>query len=84
MLIFACNEYSPEECKEYLETFVDIVINGDYEASMTSSQLIDDFPEPFEWDDKLLDKVENDLKVALRKDSDNNEFIQEVLRLFKQ
>ena len=82
-IIYACNEYSPYECKDHISLFVDTVINGDYEASMASAQLIIDFPEPYDWEDDLLNRLENDLASSLDKDNDNKEFIREVLKLFR-
>ncbi len=81
-LIFACNEYSPKECKEYLEFFVNIVIMGSYESSWSSAQLILDFPEPYyDWKDSLLNKLENKLLKALDDEKNKNkEFIEVVLR----
>jgi len=82
--IFACNEYSPNECKKYLDLFVDLVIDGDYEASMSASALIHDFSEPYDWDEKLLDKLAEKLRTALKTKNQNREFIEVVLNIFKE
>jgi hypothetical protein len=83
-IIFACNEYSPNECKDYLSLFVDIVINGDYEASMSASSLIFDFSEPYNWDEKLLDNLAEKLKGALNYENENSEFIKAVLKVIEE
>ncbi len=84
-IIFACNEYSADECKPYLELFIDIVINGDYEASWSSSGLILDFQEPYEWEDTLLDELIIKLKVAMNDNKNGNkEFIEAVLKMFEE
>ncbi len=80
--VFACNEYSPEECKNRIDFFIDLVINGDYETSMASAQLILDFPEPYKWSENLLDKLENKLRVSLEENIQNKEFIIDVLKMF--
>ena len=85
-IIFACNEYSPEECKQYLELFIDIVINGDYEASWSSASLILDFPAPYDvWETEILDKLLAKLEIAISDDKNGNkEFIEAVLKVFKE
>lgn len=86
IIIFACNEYSPEECKPYLELFIDIVINGDYEASWSSASLILDFPAPYDvWETEILDKLLAKLEIAISDDKNGNkEFIEAVLKVFKE
>lgn len=85
-IIFACNEYSPEECKPYLELFIDIVINGDYEASWSSASLILDFPAPYDvWETEILDKLLAKLEIAISDDKNGNkELIEAVLKVFKE
>ena len=85
-IIFACNEYSPEECKPHLELFIDIVINGDYEASWSSASLILDFPAPYDvWETEILDKLLAKLEIAISDDKNGNkEFIEAVLKVFKE
>jgi hypothetical protein len=85
-IIFACKEYSPEECKPYLELFTDIVINGDYEASWGSASLILDFPEPYDvWETDLLDRLLAKLKIAMKDgENKNKEFIEAVLKVFEE
>jgi hypothetical protein len=85
-IIFACNEYSTEECKPYLELFVEIVISGDYEASWGSACLILDLPGPYDvWETELLDKLLAKLKVAMNDDKNGNkEFIEAVLKMFEE
>ena len=84
-IIFACNEYSAEECKPYFELFIEIVINGDYEASWSSTSLILDFQEPYEWENTLLDELLTKLKIAMNDDKNGNkEFIEAVLKMFEE
>lgn len=85
-IIFACNEYSPEDCKPYIELFIDIVINGDYEASWSSSSLILNFPAPYDvWETELLDKLLAKLKLSMSDDKNGNkEFIEVVLKMFEE
>jgi hypothetical protein len=65
--------------------FIDIVINGDYEASWSSSGLILDFQEPYEWEDTLLDELIIKLKVAMNDNKNGNkEFIEAVLKMFEE
>ncbi|TRX35948.1 hypothetical protein [Flavobacterium restrictum] len=85
-IIYACEEYSSEECKPYLEMFVDIVIDGDYEASWGSASLILNFPAPYDvWETELLDKLLAKLKSAMNDDENGNkEFIEAVLKAFEE
>lgn len=83
-IIFACNEYNPDECKPYLDLFIDIVINGDYEASMNSAGLILDFQEPYEWEEKLLTELKTKLQLALKIENGNREFIEAILKILSE
>jgi hypothetical protein len=83
-LIFACNEYNSDECKPYLELFIDIIINGDYEASMNSAGLILDFQEPYEWEEDLLNELKTKLQLAFKSDKKNKEFIEAILKILSE
>lgn len=83
-IIFACNEYNPDECKPYLELFIDIVINGDYEASWSSCSLILDFQEPYEWEETLLAELKTKLQLALKDENLNKEFIEAILKILDE
>lgn len=83
-LLFACSEYSPNECKPYFEDLVNIVINGDYEAAMEAATIIYNFTEiNDEWSDDFLDSIEKKLMNSLKQPNDNEEYIRGVLSLVK-
>lgn len=83
-IIFACHEYNLDECKPYLELFIDIVINGDYEASWSSCSLILDFQEPYEWEETLLAESKTKLQLALKTKNGNKEFIEAILKILSE
>ena len=81
-IIFACGEYSAEACKPYIDFFIEMVISGDYEASMSAAGVIARFPEPYDWDEEYLDRLSNKLLKALETENQNKVFIEETLQYF--
>lgn len=80
-IIFACQEYSPVECKPYFQTLTEIVINSNYEASWSASTLITNFPKPYDlWEPEIVKVVIVKLKdVSQDATHPNQEFIANTI-----
>lgn len=79
-LVFACGEYSIEECVPHFEQFVEIVIHSHYEAAMTASGVLNEMRDYY---DKLgyskIMEIRNKLIGALNSTNENYELLQDVL-----
>ena len=71
-LLFYCEEYGGDQPKQYINELIEVVINGEYEASMAAMSLIHSFLPPYPWSDNDIDAIESKLKRALLEAPDDN------------
>jgi len=72
-LVYACEAF---DCSDYLELFIDLIINDSNEVATTSVMVIENMREKF--DSEILSKQILKLEKALSNDSDNYESIEEA------
>lgn len=84
ILVYACGEYSLEECKLYMEFWVDLLIDREYHTAFNAVHIIQNLPEPFDYDDTFLNKLKDKLKKALSFPNSNSKknLIEDVIELF--
>ncbi|WP_367389887.1 hypothetical protein [Lewinella sp. LCG006] len=84
-LVYACGEYSLEDCKVFFDLWIELVAMGDFHTASNAGFILANLPEPFDFNERQLDQAENKLMLALSKPVTEEKalVIKEVLELLK-
>lgn len=84
-LVYACGEYSLEDCKVFFDLWIDLVAMGDFHTASNAGFILVNLPEPFDFSERQLEQAENKLTLALSKPvtEEKTLIINEVLELLK-
>ncbi len=82
--LYACAEYSLEECENYFDLWIDIVCLGNFHSSVNAGIILVNLPEPFEFEEDQVVEAQKKLMEVFKKDAslDKKDIVQEVLNLF--